>query len=214
MEYVMQQKRISLSTQTRNNWLIDTSLFASIITASISGIYFLFLPSNGYQGGRNPWHNMQILFTRHTWDDLHTWAGLAMIAAALIHAVIHWKWFVSMARRTFNGLTGRSASLNSRGRWNMILNLVVALSFLLTAASGIYFLFFPTHGHTAGPQILLTSSTWDLVHTWAGVTLIASAIMHFAIHWLWVTNVSGRLARQIWPDSPTAHPNLHNDSSI
>lgn len=198
----MHQKRSSLSTQTRNNWLIDAGLFVSALAASISGIYFLFLPSNGFQGGRNPWHNVQILFSRHTWDDLHTWTGVAMIAIALFHIVIHWKWIVNMARRMFNELTGRSTSLNSRGRWNLILNLVVALSFLLTAASGIYFLFFPTQGHTAGPQILLTSTAWDLVHTWAGVILIASAIVHFAIHWRWVVNVSGKLVRNIWSGWP------------
>jgi hypothetical protein len=214
MECFMQQKRSLVSNQTRNNWLIDAGLFTSALAASISGVYFLFLPSNGYQGGRNPWHNIQILFDRHTWDNLHTWTGVVMIAAALIHLVIHWKWVVNMTRRMFNELTGHSFSMNPRGRWNLILNLVVALSFILTAASGIYFLFFSTQGRTAGPQILLTSAAWDLLHTWAGTILIASAIVHFAIHWRWVVNVSGKLIRQAWTSGPAARPGLRSENSI
>ena len=210
----MQRKRSFVSTQTRNNWLIDTGLFISALAASISGIYFLFLPSNGYQGGRNPWHNIQILFARHTWDDLHTWTGVAMIAIALIHLVIHWKWVTNMTRRMFKELTGRATSMNPRGRLNLVLNLIVAISFLLTAASGIYFLFFPTQGHIAGPQVLLPSTTWDLLHTWAGVILIASAIVHFVIHWRWVVNVSGKVFRQAWPGRTAAQPSLHSERSI
>jgi len=44
----------NVSGVTRRNWWIDLSLFSSAILASLSGIYFLFLPVGGYQGGRNP----------------------------------------------------------------------------------------------------------------------------------------------------------------
>ena len=55
-----------ISTQTRNNWLIDAGLALSAVTAMISGIYFLYLPVGGYQGGRNPMYGVHILFERHT----------------------------------------------------------------------------------------------------------------------------------------------------
>ncbi len=90
-----------VSKQTQKNWWIDLTLFSSALMAALSGIYFLFLPSNGYQGGRNPLYNVQFIFDRQTWDDLHTWGGLAMIVVASIHLVIHWKWVVSMARRSW-----------------------------------------------------------------------------------------------------------------
>jgi hypothetical protein len=183
----------SVSKQTRNNWLIDTGLFTSAIVAALSGIYFLLIPSGGYQGGRNPWFNVQLLFARHTWNDLHTWGGLVMIIAALIHLVIHWKWVVNMARRMFKELTGKCGPLKARARGNLILNIVVALSFFVTALSGVYFLFVP-HGHAAiDPLILFSRATWDSIHTWAGVILIAAAVVHFAIHWKWVTKVTRNL---------------------
>ncbi len=104
----------TISKQTQKNWWIDAALFTSAIAAALSGIYFLFLPSGGYQGGRNPFYNVTILFSRSTWDDLHTWGGVAMIAAAIIHLAIHWPWVVSMARRTWKGLTGKGGGMNAR----------------------------------------------------------------------------------------------------
>jgi hypothetical protein len=189
----------SVSKQTQKNWWIDAALFGSALLAMLSGIYYLYLPSGGYQGGRNPLYNIQILFSRNTWDDLHTWGGVAMILAAIIHLAIHWQWVVSMTRRIWKELTGRSSAMGPRGRWNLILNLIVAISFLLTAASGVYFLFVPGGRWAADPMILFTRTTWDLIHTWAGVALIAAAIVHFAIHWKWVTKVTRKMIGMVIP---------------
>jgi hypothetical protein len=189
----------TLSKQTQKNWWIDAALFSSAILAAISGIYFLFLPSGGYQGGRNPLYNIQILFSRGTWDDLHTWGGVAMILAAIIHLAIHWQWVVSMTRRIWNELTGKCSCLNPRGRWNLFLNSIVALSFVLTTASGVYFLFVTGGRWSADPMILFTRTTWDLIHTWSGVALIAAAIIHFAIHWKWATKVTQKMIRMLFP---------------
>ncbi len=54
----------TVSKQTRNNWLIDAAVFIGAVVAAITGIYFLFLPSGGYQGGRNPMYGVTILFER------------------------------------------------------------------------------------------------------------------------------------------------------
>ena len=48
-----------------------------------SSLYFLYLP-NGFQGGRNPYYEIIILFARETWDVLHTWSGILMILISLI----------------------------------------------------------------------------------------------------------------------------------
>jgi hypothetical protein len=204
----------AVSKQTRNNWLIDAALFSSAVIAALSGIYFLFLPVGGYQGGRNPWAGIQILFTRHTWDDLHTWSGVIMIAAAAIHLVVHWSWVVNMTRRAFKELTRGRRQMNARGRWNLILNAVVAFSFLLAALSGVYFLFAPGGRGVADPMFLFSRTTWDLIHTWAGVTLVAAAIVHFAIHWKWVTKVTHNLSASLLSaglkGSPAQAPTTQN----
>jgi hypothetical protein len=144
-------------------------------------------------------YNIQILFTRHTWDDLHTWGGLAMIVAAIIHLVFHWSWVVNMARRSWKELTGKCGCMNSRGRWNLIINTIVAVSFVLTAISGIYFLFLPSGGRVADPMILFNRITWDLIHTWSAIVLIATAVIHFVIHWKWVTKVTSKMIKMAFP---------------
>ena len=33
------------------------------------------------------------------WNDLHTWAGFALIAGVAAHLVLHWNWIVCMTKR-------------------------------------------------------------------------------------------------------------------
>lgn len=184
----------TVSNQSRQNWWIAAGLIASGLIVAISGVYFLFLPSGGYQGGRNPAYGIQVLFERATWDDLHTWGGVAMIAIAIAHLSLHWSWVVSMTARFFRRLFSRREQLNLRSRMNYSLNALVAASFLLAAASGTYFLLVPGGRQAVDPMIGLPRSTWDAVHTWSGVTLIAAVAVHLAIHWRWVV----RVAVKIW----------------
>jgi hypothetical protein len=191
-------KPIRMSIQTRANWLIDAAVFIGGILAGLSAIYFLFLPSGGYQGGRNPMYGVTLLFERHTWSDVHLWGGVLMIAAIAVHFAIHWEWVKRMSRRTVKAMFGRNGTLSKGAKVNVAINVLVAVSFLLCAVSGIYFLFGPTGGHQGGsnagwdPGFLFSRTTWDLIHTWSGVVLSAAAVVHFAIHWRWVQNVTAR----------------------
>ena len=175
---------------------MDAVLFSSAVLAIPSALYFLFLPSGGFKGGRNPLYNIQILFSRHAWDDLHTWSGVAMIAAAVIHLALHWRWVVSMGQRTWKEVTGKGTQMNSRGRWNLILNTVVVISFVLTAISGVYFMFFPGGRLAVDTDLLFSRTTWDFIHTWAGVLFIVAIVIHFANHWRWVVNVTRKIFHQ------------------
>lgn len=189
--------KYQISSQTRRNWYIDALLFIGALLAALSGIYFLFLPVGGYQGGRNPYYGVTILFQRETWDLIHTWGGVIMIAVALIHLTLHWNWVVSMSRRLYRQLTGQCKGMNKRSHFNVAIDAVTAVSFLLTAISGIYFLFLP-----GGPQaklltyplILFSRTTWDLIHTWAGIIMIIAGVIHFAIHWQWAVKVTRKIS--------------------
>jgi hypothetical protein len=200
----------SVSKQTRNNWLIDASLLTSALIAMLSGIYFLYLPIGGYQGGRNPAYNITTLFTRHTWDDLHTWSGVAMIAVVVIHLSLHWCWVVTMARRMVKEIFGKSASMNARGRFNLWVNITVAVSFIVTALSGVYFLFLPGGRGTADPLFLFNRQTWDMIHTWGAVVLILAAVAHFVIHWNWIVKVSRGVVKVVF--SRSQQPSTANSS--
>jgi hypothetical protein len=142
-------------------------------------------------------YGVTILFGRSTWDALHTWGGLVMIAVAAVHLAIHWSWVGMMGRRTLKAITTRGHGLSRRVRLNIALNVLVAASGLVTAVTGIYLLFTPS-GHGASQAV-----TWDLVHTWAGVVMTVAAVAHLAIHWRWVKNVTRRLMQ---PQPPMARP--------
>jgi hypothetical protein len=201
----------SVSKPTRNNWLLDATLFISAIIAMLSGIYFLYFPIGGYQGGRNPAYDLVILFTRHAWDDLHTWSGVAMIMVVLIHLSLHWHWVVNMTRRMLKEIFTRNKTLNPRGRFNLGINITIGFSFLVTALSGIYFLFVPGSRSVVDPVFLLSRQTWDILHTGGGVVLILAGVIHFAIHWNWVVKVTRgifpiihRSPKQVASDHPAA----------
>ena len=191
--------------QTRKKWLIDAIIFLSGLVAALSGIYFLFVPSGGYQGGRNPMYGVIILFSRHTWEDLHTWSGVLMIAIAVLHFAIHWRWVKVMSKRTVEALLSKETKLSKGPRLNVAINALVAVSFLLTAVSGIYFLFAPSGGFQGGrnpgwdPMFLFSRTTWDLIHTWAGVVFIGAVVVHFGIHWQWIKTMTRQFFLSLLP---------------
>ncbi len=191
-------KQIRMSMQTRKNWLIDVAVFLGGIVAALTGIYFLFLPSGGYQGGRNAAYGINILFGRHTWSALHLWGGVLMIVAIAVHFAIHWQWVKRMSGRMVSGMRAQGPKLSRGAKVNVAINLLIAISFLLCALSGVYFIFGPSGGYQGGqnpaydPGFLFSRTTWDLIHTWSGVAMIVAAVVHFAIHWRWVKNVTAR----------------------
>ena len=146
-------------------------------------------------------YGVTILFSHHTWEDVHIWGGVAMLAAAVIHLVIHWRWVRMMGRRIVKTVRSREAKMPRTVTFNLAINTLVAVSFLLTTVSGIYFLFAPSGGFQGGsntgwdPMFLFSRTTWDLIHTWAGVAFIGAAVVHFSIHWRWVKTMTKRFFR-------------------
>ena len=190
------QKKVAISAQTRNNWWIDLTLFSSGIVVFFSSIYFLILPVGGYKGGRNPMYGITILFERHTWGDIHIWGSVAMLAVAALHIPLHWSWIVNMTKRVFKIATGQCKSMNARGKFNLAVNSLLGLSGLITAISGLYFLLVPGASHSsslADPRWFFSLATWDLIHTWSGVVMIAVAVLHLDIHWKWIIKVTKKI---------------------
>ena len=99
------------------------------------------------------------MFDRHSWDDLHTWAGVAMIVAAVIHFAIHWQWVKMITKRTVNSMLAKGSGLSRGATLNVVVDATVAISFLLTAISGLYFFTWPSEGASISPAVLFTSTT-------------------------------------------------------
>ncbi len=190
-------KKPVFSIQTRNNIILDMFLLISGLIVILSGIYFLFLPIGGFQGGRNPFYNVIIFFERHTWDDIHTWSSVAIMALAALHIPLHWQWIVKMTKTGFRSLFGKS-KLNKHSSFNLAINILIGISGLICGLSGLYFLFLP-----ATPTWIFTPLVWDLIHTWSGVVMTAVGILHFGIHWKWVVKVLGKYGKAFFVPKPT-----------
>ena len=208
----MNSRKPRVSSQTRNNWFIVLALSVSGLLVTLSTFYFLFLPNGGYQGGRNPTYGIVILFTRSTWDLIHTWAGVVMIAIATIHIPLHWSWILTMTKRVFKIILGQCKGMNAKGQFNLIINGIIGLSGAIATISGLYFLFFPgsQNGSTLFTTLAFSHATWNVIHTWSGVIMTAAAILHFSIHWRWVLKVAKKLIGEL----PPSGENLARQGSL
>ncbi len=178
-----------ITKQIRINWIVSLAVLLSAIVVLFSSFYFLYLPL-GYQGGRNPNYGINILFSRATWDMVHLWSGIVFSIAILVHLPIHWKWIKGTANRVWSGIRNGKAVMNKKVRLNIVVDVIIALSFAVTAVSGMYFAFFPKH---SGSGFLFSGFTWDMIHTWSGIGLVLAGLAHFAIHWSWITKITPRV---------------------
>lgn len=179
-----------LSPQTRRNWLIDAFVFFGAVLAMLSSLYFLYWPRGG---------SPVILLGREGWDSVHTWGGLLMIGAVLIHLALHWGWVRTMARRAVSAARGQGGRFSRGARINVAVDLAIAISFFICAASGVYFYLAPDGGFQGGRNpnwdtgFLFSRTSWDVIHTWSGICLAVAAIIHVWIHWRWVVKTTGRM---------------------
>ncbi len=191
----MKKNKSSLTPKLKKNWGIDAALAIGAFVAILSSFYFLAFPDGGYQGGRNPYYDLRVLLNRQEWDILHTWSGILMIIAALVHIVIHWDWITGTTGRSWKVIFGKREGFGSRLTYNIILDAIIGISFLICALSGVYFMFFAESGPST--QIFIFSkTTWDLIHTWSGVVMTITAILHFALHWKWITIITKKIFKR------------------
>jgi hypothetical protein len=200
MREVLTERHGPPSRRTVIHWVGVFLLSVSGVLTTLTGIYFLVLPSGGYQGGRNPHYGQTFLFDRDIWTDIHTWAGVVLIAVSILHIVLHWQWVAEMGRRTLAVARGKRKPFN-RKIWLRVGTVVaVGLVFLGAAASGIYFFVLPGgQGANRAVQFLFARSTWDLIHTWTGVLMIIAVGVHFGIRWKWVARVTPSVVRTALP---------------
>ena len=80
MKKVLEERHGPPNRRTVIHWLTVCLLSISGLLTGLTSIYFLFLPSGGYQGGRNPHYGQTFLVGRDIWSGIHTWAGIVLIA--------------------------------------------------------------------------------------------------------------------------------------
>jgi hypothetical protein len=96
-----------------------------------------------------------------------------------------------MTRRGMNAVRGGGVHFSRGAVVNVVVDLAVAISFVICAVSGLYFFLLPEAIH---------NTTWDLIHTWSGNAMIVAAVVHLWIHWRWVVKVTQRFFLSLLPE--------------
>ena len=80
------------------NLVVDALLLVTLVVVVVSGLFVsgAVLPAFGLYAEGD-----------YFWDPLHAIAAQALLALLLVHVVVHWKWFVSVAKR---GRSNRNGS--------------------------------------------------------------------------------------------------------
>lgn len=86
------------------NYIVDCGIALAFLLSAVSGLVFL-VPLT--------WLNLSPEVTPaflgvslRVWNDLHTYASLAMIGGVILHLILHWTWIMTMTRRTFGRKQG------------------------------------------------------------------------------------------------------------
>lgn len=171
--------------RTRTNFALDVIIFAALVITAVTGVVlWVALPE-----GRGSSYALFLGLTRRTWADVHDWCGAIMIGGALLHMALHWKWIKSVAARFF-ARTARQARLNFG------MDAVQLVAFALAGVSGLVaWLVLPDSGFRGGRNPVynatwlgLTRHTWNDVHLYAGLALLAILVAHIALHWKWIAH--------------------------
>lgn len=98
-------RRVSrVAGPARLNYALDLVMALAGLAALVAGVVFLLGRQDGFQGGRNPAFQQELLgLGRWAWRDLHTWAGLVLMAGVLVHLGLHAEWIVRTTRRLLRG---------------------------------------------------------------------------------------------------------------
>ncbi len=77
--------------KTKVNYWLDLLITVAFLLSAVSGVVFLLPVGSATVFG----------VAYRTWDQLHTWSSLLMIAGVGVHLALHWKWITTMTRKTF-----------------------------------------------------------------------------------------------------------------
>jgi NAD-dependent dihydropyrimidine dehydrogenase PreA subunit len=90
-------------SRARLNYGVDAAIAVAFLITAVTGILFL-LPATWVKVlGLGMPGMLGLSF--HTWRWLHDWSGVVATAGIVAHFALHWRWVVSMTRRTFGAET-------------------------------------------------------------------------------------------------------------
>lgn len=178
--------------KTKINFWLDILILVTFIATALTGLLlWIIIP-----GGRGSGTLTFLELSRHTWLDLHIWAGLAMLFGSALHLILHGSWIVCVMSRFFKKLAWPA-------RLNFFLDTILLAAFSLVSLSGlIVWLILPSGGYQGGRNpfygatlLGLTRHGWSDLHLWTGLAISAVVIIHLALHWSWIVCMLRRYTR-------------------
>jgi hypothetical protein len=92
-------------TKAGKYWILAVVLgILGFIEAVTGFVLWLGFPEGGSGAGRLYGGISNLSFwglTKHTWINIHDWVALALVALAVLHIIIHWKWIVRVGKTIF-----------------------------------------------------------------------------------------------------------------
>jgi len=87
------------------NFSVDCVILVTFVLSTISGIVFLApLEWMALESSAGP---ALLGVSLSYWNDLHTYASLAMMGGVALHLILHWTWMTAMAKTMTKTITGR-----------------------------------------------------------------------------------------------------------
>ena len=75
----------------------------------------------------------------------------------------------------------------SKAKMNYLVDILILISFLLTAVSGIILLLVPGASGLSRTVVLgISRAGWVELHDWAGIGMTIGVVLHFFLHWKWI----------------------------
>jgi len=112
---------------------------------------------------------------------LHEWLGVVLIVPALVHLIANWEWVA----RAVSAFFGR---IRTVARINLVVDAALFVSVIGVTLSG--FMVIPGLASALGLQ---AATLWHPVHLITSNLTVALTLLHFALHWQWVTGVARRM---------------------
>ncbi len=86
-------------TRAQLNFAVDAVIAVAFLVCAVTGMLFLLPPGALRALGLGMPGMLGISF--RTWHWLHDWSGVVATVGVLVHAALHYRWIVTMTRRTF-----------------------------------------------------------------------------------------------------------------
>lgn len=111
---------------------------------------------------------------------VHEWLSFALIAAAVTHILLHWKWIISVGAAYFKKLFH-----TSRLKFAVDVIIFIAATSLMMSGIMISRSILPVFGYQV-PE----STTWEMIHSDAANLTILAMGLHIGLNWGWVVTMT------------------------